>query len=134
MDGAPREDFHAGDRLVLHVHVEAPGRIEPPRLAIELRDANGALLGRSERELGELGWDGSSSRADVRFEVESLPLVEGRFQLNVSLTDDARTRRYHTVERAAEFTVHPQGRGRGLLLFEGDWALEQPSAVQAETA
>ena len=121
-DGQPRDMFVAGDPFLVRLRVEPRAPIEPPRLLIELRDASGALLGRAERGLGELGWDGSETA--VRFEVESLPLVEGRFQLNVALTDASHSRRYHSVEKAAEFAVDPKGESRGFFLFDGEWALE----------
>jgi ABC-2 type transport system ATP-binding protein len=133
-DGQPREWFSAGDPLAVLIGVEAREAIGPPLLGVELRDHSGALLARSERSLGEIGWDGRS-RADVRFEVEHLPLVEGRFQLNLTLTDATRSRRYHTMEKAAEFGVHPQGDARGVFAFDGEWSLEQPApAVKAPSA
>jgi ABC-type polysaccharide/polyol phosphate transport system ATPase subunit len=133
-DGQPREWFSAGDPLAVAIGVEAREEIAPPLLAVELRDHSGALLARSERSLGELGWDGRS-RADVRFEVEHLPLVEGRYQLNLTLTDATRSRRYHTIEKAAEFAMHTQGDARGIFVFEGRWSLEEATpAVTAPSA
>jgi ABC-2 type transport system ATP-binding protein len=130
--GEIREDFMPGDRVVLRLRVQNREAIEPPQLAIELRDVTGALLSRAERDLGELGWDRAGADADVRFDIQRLPLVEGRFQFNVSLSDGARTRRYHSVEKAAEFSVIPQGEAHGFVLFEGDWSLEQTApAVRA---
>jgi ABC-2 type transport system ATP-binding protein len=126
-----REWFSPGDPLALTIGVEAREEITPPLLGVELRDHAGSLLARSERSLGDLGWDGRS-RADVRFEVEHLPLVDGRYQFNLTLTDEKRRRRYHTIEKAAEFAVHPKADARGVFLFEGEWSLEQaPSAVTA---
>ena len=131
--GEVREDFMPGDHVVLRLDGAEPAEaIDPPRLAIELRDVTGALLSRAERDLGELGWDREGRDAEVRFDIPRLPLVEGRFQFNVSLTDGARARRYHSVEKAAEFSVIPQGEAHGFVLFEGDWSLEQASpAVRA---
>jgi len=130
LDGEPTT---AGDPLTLQLRVEAREAIEPPRLLIELRDASGALLGRAERGLGELGWDGRG-HADVRFEVEQLPLAEGNFQVNVALTDATHATRYHSIEKAAEFRVVPEGEPRGFFLFEGKWTLEREgSVVEAET-
>ena len=122
LDGQARDAFSAGDPLVLRIAVESFETIEPPVLAVELRDMSGALLGRSDQALGELGWDGTG-RIELRFEVERLPLVEGRFQLNLALTDKDRNHRYHTREKAAEFAVIPQGDTRGFFLFEGDWSV-----------
>jgi ABC-type polysaccharide/polyol phosphate transport system ATPase subunit len=133
-DGAVREDFVAGDPFVVRLRVRPTAEIDPPRLLIELRDASGGLLGRAERDLGELGWDGSSETG-VRFEVDRLPLVEGRFQLNVALTDPPHTRRFHVIEKAAEFTADPQHGASGIFVFEGEWELESVhDVVKAETA
>jgi ABC-2 type transport system ATP-binding protein len=123
--GALQEEFLPGDDVTLRFNVEIREAIDPPRVAIELRDVTCALLSRAERDLGELGWDRDGGDAEVRFDIHRLPLVEGRFQFNVSLFDATRTRRYHSVEKAAEFTVIPQGEAHGFVLFEGDWSLEQ---------
>jgi ABC-2 type transport system ATP-binding protein len=132
--GEVREDFVPGDHVALRLRVQNHDVGGPPRLAIELRDATGALLSRADRDLGELGWDPAGDDAEVSFEVPRLPLVEGRFQFNVSLTDGARSRRYHSVEKAAEFSVIPQGDAHGFVLFEGDWSLEQARpGVPADT-
>jgi len=132
--GAIREDFMPGEHVSLRLKVANREVIEPPRLAIELRDVTGALLSRAERDLGELGWDREIQDADVRFDIPRLPLVEGRFQFNVALMDGARARRYHSVEKAAEFSVIPQGEAHGFVLFEGDWSLEQDaSGVRAHS-
>jgi ABC-2 type transport system ATP-binding protein len=132
-DGETRDEFKPGDPLVLRLGVETREAVTPPLLSVELRNADGSLLGRADRGLDQLGWNGAG-HAHVRFEVERLPLVEGRFQFNLSLTDSARDRRYHSMEKAAEFTVVPEGDAHGFFLFEGDWSLEQPPrAVGAET-
>jgi ABC-type polysaccharide/polyol phosphate transport system ATPase subunit len=123
-DEQSREIFSPGDPLVLHVGVATREEISPPVLSVELRDAAGVLLGQSGRALGELGWDGAG-QVEVRFEVERLPLVEGRFQFNLTLTDPARSRRYHSVEKAVEFSVLPQGESRGFFLLEGSWSLAE---------
>jgi ABC-type polysaccharide/polyol phosphate transport system ATPase subunit len=133
--GEIREDFMPGDHVVLRLRVENREAIDPPWLAIELRDITGGLLSRAEQDLGELGWDRGGEDADVRFDIQRLPLVEGRFQFNVSLTDGARTRRYHSVEKAAEFSVIPVGEAHGFVLFEGDWSLVQAAqAVRAPSS
>jgi ABC-type polysaccharide/polyol phosphate transport system ATPase subunit len=123
-DEQSREIFSPGDPLVLHVGVATREEISPPVLSVELRDAAGVLLGQSGRALGELGWDGAG-QVEVRFEVERLPLVEGRFQFNLTLTDPARSLRYHSVEKAVEFSVLPQGESRGFFLLEGSWSLAE---------
>jgi ABC-type polysaccharide/polyol phosphate transport system ATPase subunit len=130
--GEAREAFMPGDYVTLRMNVQSRATIDRPLLAIELRDVTGGLLSRVEQDLGELGWEAGVDEAEVRFDVQRLPLVEGRFQFNVSLTDHLRARRYHTVEKAAEFSVIPQGEAHGFVLFEGDWSLN-PSSSAART-
>jgi ABC-2 type transport system ATP-binding protein len=126
--GESSDAFLPGDHVALRLRVHSREAIDPPRLAIELRDVTGALLSRAERDLGELGWSKDEENSDVRFDIQRLPLVEGRFQFNISLTDGARSRRYHSVEKAAEFSVIPQGDAHGFVLFEGDWSLVQDAS------
>ncbi|HEY7729678.1 MAG TPA: ABC transporter ATP-binding protein [Gaiellaceae bacterium] len=121
-DGEPREYFATEDPLSLRIRVERLEETPPPVLAVELRDSSGALLGHSARDLGELGWDGQGG-AEIRFDVERLPLVEGRFQFNLTLANSANGRRYHSIEKAVDFAVVPQGESRGFFLLEGDWTL-----------
>src|SRR5215207_3803608 len=51
--GDVREDFMAGVHVVLRLRVQNREAVDPPRLAIELRDVTGALLSRAEQDLGE---------------------------------------------------------------------------------
>src|SRR5918995_7082232 len=90
--GEVREDFMPGDHVVLRLRGQKREAVDPPRLAIELRDVTGALLSRAEQDLGELGWDREGRDADVRFDIRRLPLVEGRLQLHLSLPPGAPNR------------------------------------------
>jgi ABC-2 type transport system ATP-binding protein len=126
-DGEVRDAFMPGDSVALRMNVESRAAIDPPHVAIELRDLSGALLSRAERSLGELGWGADLENAEVSFEIQQLPLVEGRFQFNISLVDAVHDRRYHSVEKAAEFSVIPQGHAHGFVLLEGDWSLDLAS-------
>jgi hypothetical protein len=103
--------------------IEADEAISSARLSLELRDLTGALLGASQADLAELGWEGSPGIGEVRFEVDRLPLAEGTFQLGVTLVDAGGSRRYHRIDRAAQFMVSGSEEARGPLLFEGEWTL-----------
>ena len=56
---------------------------------------------------------------ELRFSVERLPLAEGTFQLGVTLVDADGSRRYHRVDRAAQFIVSGSDDARGPLLLRG---------------
>ncbi len=104
--------------------METERSVPPPRLSLELRDLSGALLGASQQDLGELGWDGAPGVRQFRFAVDRLPLAEGTFQIGVTIVDSEGSHRYHRLDRAAQFIVSGADGARGPLLFEGAWSLE----------
>jgi ABC-type polysaccharide/polyol phosphate transport system ATPase subunit len=122
-DGEARDQFVSGDPLVLRLRVEAQSEVDHARLTLEFRDAGGALLGTTTKELDGLG--------AVRYELPRLPLVDGRVHVSADLTGADGTR-YHRIERAAEFAVAPDGEDRGWFRLDGEWSLEEtPARVQA---
>jgi ABC-type polysaccharide/polyol phosphate transport system ATPase subunit len=123
-DGVSRDTFVSGEPVSVRLLIESERSVPAPRLSLELRDLTGALLGASQQDLGELGWDGEPGVGQVRFTVDRLPLAEGSFQLGVSIVDAAGSNRYHRLDRAAQFVVSGTADSRGPLLLEGAWSLE----------
>jgi ABC-type polysaccharide/polyol phosphate transport system ATPase subunit len=130
-DGEERTQFLAGEPLTLRLRVAAERPLPPPRLSLELRDASGLLVAGSGRSTAELGWDQDTSELVARFEVESLPLADGRFHLRLGLTDETGERLYHWLDDALAFVVYPGADERGVVRLEGRWTGEEIGA-QAE--
>jgi hypothetical protein len=106
--------------------------VSAPFLSIEVRDSSGSLLGASQGDLSEMGWDGSPGERELRYSIEHLPLGEGDFQLSVALTDEAGTVRYHRIDGAVRFAVEPHDGTRGAVLLEGEWTLaDEKRSVEA---
>ncbi|HEU0246021.1 MAG TPA: ABC transporter ATP-binding protein [Gaiellaceae bacterium] len=127
-EGAERLQFLSGEPFVLQVAVAAPDGVPPPRLQLELRDDAGALVAGHGVDLRGLGWVGGNDRRSVRFEIGELPLADGRFHLQLGLTDESGERVYHWLDDALVFVVYPGGDERGVVRFEGRWMLEENSA------
>ena len=84
----------------------------------------GGLIAGSAQELADLGWGVDGGDADVRFEVEALPLVSGRFTIAVSLADVGSGHVYHRRLSAAEFVVYSEADGPGgFVRLDGRWSL-----------
>jgi ABC-type polysaccharide/polyol phosphate transport system ATPase subunit len=130
-DGEPRTQFLAGEPWTLRLRVRAERPLAPPRLSLELRDESGLLVAGSGRSTSELGWDEGTTELSARFEVDQLPLADGRFHLRLGLTDDGGERLYHWLDAALAFVVYPAGDERGVVRLEGRWAREEIEA-QAE--
>jgi ABC-type polysaccharide/polyol phosphate transport system ATPase subunit len=118
-DGAPREQFLAGEPLAMHVRIDAEPGLLPPRLSYEVRDEAGLLLAGGTQDTAGLGWNGGCA---VRFDVDELPLADGRFHLRLGLADESGEHLYHQLDDALAFVVYPAGDGRGLMRFEGRWS------------
>jgi ABC-type polysaccharide/polyol phosphate transport system ATPase subunit len=128
-DGEERKEFGADEPVVLRIWIASEGPIPAPEIAVELCDSNGGLLGTHAEPTGELGWDGSPGERQFRFELERLPVVDGRYQLAVALSDPAEERIYHRVEKAAELIVSPGARMRGHLRFGGRFILDETAST-----
>jgi ABC-type polysaccharide/polyol phosphate transport system ATPase subunit len=130
-DGEERTQFLTGESLTLRLRLATERPLLPPRLSLELRDSSGLLVAGSGRSTAELGWDRETTALLVRFEVEQLPLADGRFHLRLGLTDETGERLYHWLDDALNFVVYPAGDERGVVRLEGRWAGEEIEA-QAE--
>ncbi len=116
-DGAT-DRFVSGEPCTLEVDIEV---VEPvsPVVTFAIKTVDGALIAGTDNRL-EAGGAETGMRT-VRFEMAHLPLMEGRFSIDVKLEAEAGGFLFHEVERALEFTVFSQGRGFGPVALQGDW-------------
>jgi ABC-type polysaccharide/polyol phosphate transport system ATPase subunit len=124
-EGEERTQFLAGEPLALRLRVVAERPLAPPRLSLELRDASGLLVAGSGRSTADLGWDQQTTELVARFDVDQLPLADGRFHLRLGLTDETGDRLYHWLDDALTFVVYPAGEETGVVRLEGRWAGEE---------
>jgi ABC-type polysaccharide/polyol phosphate transport system ATPase subunit len=129
-EGGDRLQFLSGEPFALRVAVATSDGLPPPRLQLELRDDAGTLVAGEAVDLRELGWTGGNGEREVRFEIGSLPLADGRFHLRLGLTDESGERLYHWLDDALVFVVYPGGDERGVVRFEGRWMLEEKKATR----
>ena len=98
--------------------------IPPPQLQFELREWGGALIAGGSTSTAELGWDGAAEHV-FRFDVDELPLAEGRFKLRFGLVSADGAHLYHWLDDALRLYVIPQDREGGLVRIEGRWRREE---------
>jgi ABC-type polysaccharide/polyol phosphate transport system ATPase subunit len=133
LHGADREErtqFVAGEALAVRVRVAAERAIDPPLLSFELREWGGALIAGGSLDTRELGWNGGEHV--FRFDVDELPIAEGRFKLRFGLTSADGAHLYHWLDDALRLYVIPQERTGSLVRLEGRWSREEIAAA-AET-
>ncbi|HZC28994.1 MAG TPA: ABC transporter ATP-binding protein [Gaiellaceae bacterium] len=127
-DGEPRTQFLAGEPLTLRLSIVADRSLPPPRLSYEIRDSSGLLLAGAAQPTAELGWDEETRELRTRFEVDELPLADGRFHVRLGLADESGERLYHWLDDALTFVAYPAGNERGTVKLDGRWAREEIDA------
>ncbi|MEX0817405.1 MAG: ABC transporter ATP-binding protein [Gaiellales bacterium] len=127
-DGEERQKFVSGEPFGVEIVLAAETDVPAPVVSLELRDAVGTLLGGASQRVEEEGWGSGAGERKLLFELDRLPLAEGRFALGVVVSDASGERLYHHLDAAAELLVRPEGPGtRGLVLLDGRWSVRAPS-------
>jgi ABC-type polysaccharide/polyol phosphate transport system ATPase subunit len=126
-DGEERMQFVAGEQLTVRLRVVSDRTVPPPQLQFELREWGGALIAGGSHDTASLGWDGAGEQI-FRFDVDELPLAEGRFKLRFGLVSADGVHLYHWLDDALRLYVIPQERDAGLVRLEGRWTREEIGA------
>jgi hypothetical protein len=124
-DGDERRQFAAGEPFVVELRVSSELDVPAPQLSLELRDDDGIALGGVAVATADLGWEARAGERELRFEVDSLPLAEGRFHLRCSLLDGDGSRLLHSLGDAVQFFVMPTGLETGSVLLAGRWSMQE---------
>ena len=74
-------------------------------------------------DTGTVGW--AAGKRELRYDVQRLPLSDGRFHLRLGLADAGGERLLHWLDDALTFLVYPAGEERGVVRLEGSWAAEE---------
>jgi hypothetical protein len=131
-DGDERVQLAAGEPATVRLVVTVEPGVAPPRVAVELRDDGGLVLGAVVQDTAALGWNGGAGERELRFRLPRLPLADGRFHLRFALSDPENGRLLHSLDDAVRFFVFPTGEETGAVLLDGTWTL-QDSATGAQT-
>jgi ABC-type polysaccharide/polyol phosphate transport system ATPase subunit len=127
-EGEERQQFLGGEPLSLRLRIDGANGIAPPQLQLELRDDAGLLVASDTLDTATVGW--ASGNRELRYDVERLPLSDGRFHLRLGLADAHGDRLLHWLDDALVFLVYPGDEQRGVVRLEGSWAAEEKSGTR----
>ena len=127
-EGETRTQFAAGEAASVRLLVSAQEGVAAPHVSLEVRDEDGVVLGSASQDTAALGWEPAGGVRELRFDLDRLPLADGRFHLRLALVDAAHGRLLHSLEDAVRFFVFPGGSESGPLLIAGRWSLQEIGA------
>jgi ABC-type polysaccharide/polyol phosphate transport system ATPase subunit len=127
-EGLDRQQFLAGEPFSLRLRIEADNGLPAPELQLELRDEAGLLVASDVLDTASVGW--ADGARDLRYDLDRLPLSDGRFHLRLGLAD-GRGELLHWLDDALVFLVYPAGPERGgVVRLEGSWTAEENSVTR----
>jgi ABC-type polysaccharide/polyol phosphate transport system ATPase subunit len=128
-DGDERLQAAAGEPITLSLEVFCEKPVAAPFVSLELRDDSGMALGTVTQPTSELGWNGGAGRRELRFELDHLPLADGRFHLSCALVGADGETLLHSLDDAVSFLVFPTGAETGAVLLDGRWSMQETSPI-----
>ena len=127
--GEERAQFSPGEPLSVVLELEVAGPVPAPRLSFELRDDAGMVLAAGTQDASELGWAEAAGPRSVRFEVDRLPLADGRFHMRFEVADAEGRHLYHWLDDALRFIVYPADGAEGLVKIDARWSMNETTAA-----
>ncbi len=121
--GAERQQFREGDKLIVEIHYQAHTRIAQPVFGLAIHRSDGVhITGPNTKFAGhEIPWiEGTGA---VRYTVTNLPLLEGLYHISVAAHNWADTEMYDYHDRLYPFRVLPSEKERyGIVTLRGEWS------------
>lgn len=123
-NGQERRVFETGEAFVVRMHFAAEHRIGEPQFGMALYHANGFHISGPNTIFAGLEIDAIEGEGYIDYAVNSLPLLEGTYQVSVALYDHDGDHAYDHHHQAYSFRVRPQeigGERYGTIHVPSTW-------------
>ncbi|MEZ5239749.1 MAG: ABC transporter ATP-binding protein [Microthrixaceae bacterium] len=124
LGGSSSQAVH-GDPTTIRLHYEATEPVQDPLFGLTLYHENGTFVTGTSTHLAGLRTGLVQGRGHVDYELSSMALTPGRYQLGVAIQDRHAQHHFDQVERMGSFAVR-LGSGsaaRGLVDLQGTWSI-----------
>ena len=126
LDGAlePVQFAQSGKPLSIQVNLSAAHPVVGPELVLSVYDQDARLVTEVSTRSRDTFIDQVHGTRTVRLEIESLPLVEGTYELTCAVVDESGQREYDVRSRFVRFDVlKGESDDGGLVTLGGTWNL-----------
>ena len=127
LDGAlePVAFARSGEPHSIRVELSAEHQVIAPELLLSIHDQNGTLITEVSTRSRDAFIDQVHRTRSVSLDIESLPLVEGTYELTCAVVDESGQREYDVRSRFVRFDVlKGHSDDAGLITLGGAWNLE----------
>lgn len=119
--------FVSGDPVAVVFDIEAHEPVPQPCFGVSFWTVEGQMLWGTNTNLDEFPTEVLVGRRTIRFEIDELPLHEGRFTFQVAAVSGDYSEVYHWIDRCDEFDVFKDAGGIGVVRVRGRWSVHAAS-------
>ncbi len=123
LNGRGREKrlFRTGDPLVVEMQYHAEAQIERPVFGLAIHRSDGVHVTGPNTQFSGSVVPALDSDGVVRYKIDRLPLLEGRYALSVAARDWDDTTIYDYHDRLYSFRVRAVDEKYGMIALNGEW-------------
>jgi ABC-type polysaccharide/polyol phosphate transport system ATPase subunit len=121
-DGQPVDFARSGEPHAIRLRLTAAEPVLAPEVVISIFDQNATLVSEVSTRTRDVFIDQVHGERAVTFELESLPLTEGTYEMSCAVVDESGQREYDVRSRFVRFDVlKGDTDDRGLVTLGGAW-------------
>ena len=123
-DMQPVEIVRSGEPLAIRLELTAEHPVSAPEIIISVFDRDATLITEISTRSRHVSVGEVHGVRQILFEIDSLPLTEGTYELSFAVVDESGRREYDVRSRYVRFDVLKGDSGdRGLVSLGGSWNL-----------
>jgi ABC-type polysaccharide/polyol phosphate transport system ATPase subunit len=115
VEGEPATEFYTGESLKIRVFYVAQEPVEDPVFGLGIDDYRGFTAYGTNTNLKGMELGTISGEGVIEFDLKSLPMLEGRYFVNLAVHSRDEQTVYHWLDRYTTFDMHSQISDVGLL-------------------
>jgi hypothetical protein len=123
-DGKPVAFARSGEPHAIQLLLKAAEPVIAPEVVLSIYDQNATLVSEVSTRTRDAFIDQVHGERVITFELDTLPLTEGTYEMSCSVVDESGQREYDVRSRFVKFDVLKGASGdRGLVTLGGTWNL-----------
>jgi lipopolysaccharide transport system ATP-binding protein len=124
-EGKEQQYFQVGEPLTVEMHYKAEEKVDKPVFGLAIHRRDGLHITGPNTRFADQQIPAVEGKGVVRYEIRSLPLLEGSYHLSVAAHDWAAAEMYDYHDRLYRFGVLCAGGERyGVVTLRGAWSWE----------